>query len=454
MYYVRRNNKFLFLMFDIITIVLSYYLAGMDSMIEKYSLHTCLILVVIGIVVALFSEEYWTISDRGYIQEMKSSFLYVLKVVTLFSFVMLVINIVELELIARKLLLLTLLLIFTIYLERTLAKRINLKYMNDRRDIIVLSDFSEVDNIENQLPNNYNIVAYINEGYETEMFRDKKVLRSKDEIRYFLARHRVDELYANINHDERFSDILKIFEVIGITTKINISPIFNGFDNNTIVTFQGDNIYLTSALKIATLRQLILKRTMDIVVALVGLVLMLIVAIIIYPIVRKQAPGPLIFTQNRVGVNGKRFKIYKFRSMYVDAEERKKELMEQNDLNTTLMFKMEDDPRIFPFGHKMRAWSIDELPQFINVLKGDMSVVGTRPPTVDEYRNYELHHFKRLAVKPGITGMWQVGGRSDIKDFEQVVGLDMKYIENWSLRLDIKIIVKTIGVVLKREGSR
>lgn len=118
------------------------------------------------------------------------------------------------------------------------------------------------------------------------------------------------------------------------------------------------------------------------------------------------------------------------------------------------MFKMEDDPRIFPFGHKLRDWSLDELPQFINVLKGEMSVVGTRPPTLDEYHHYELHHFKRLTTKPGITGLWQVSGRSDITDFEEVVALDMKYIQNWSISEDIKIIAKTFGVVLKREGSR
>lgn len=140
--------------------------------------------------------------------------------------------------------------------------------------------------------------------------------------------------------------------------------------------------------------------------------------------------------------------------MYKDAEERKTKLLSQNELETTLMFKMENDPRVFPFGQKLRDWSLDELPQFVNVLKGDMSVVGTRPPTVDEYTHYDLHHFKRMQVKPGITGMWQVSGRSNILDFEEVVKLDMKYIENWSLRLDIKILVRTIMVVLKREGSK
>ncbi|MCI6871841.1 sugar transferase, partial [Streptococcus hyointestinalis] len=161
-----------------------------------------------------------------------------------------------------------------------------------------------------------------------------------------------------------------------------------------------------------------------------------------------------IFKQKRVGKNGKVFEIYKFRSMYLDAEERKKELMAQNELTSDLMFKMDNDPRIFPFGQKMRNWSLDELPQFINVLKGDMSLIGTRPPTLNEYEKYELHHFKRLAMKPGITGMWQVSGRSNITDFEEVVALDLSYIKNWSVWLDIKIFLKTIKVVLVKEGSK
>ena len=140
--------------------------------------------------------------------------------------------------------------------------------------------------------------------------------------------------------------------------------------------------------------------------------------------------------------------------MYLDAEDRKKELIAQNELTSDLMFKMDNDPRIFPFGQKMRNWSLDELPQFINVLKGDMSLIGTRPPTLNEYEKYELHHFKRLAMKPGITGMWQVSGRSNITDFEEVVALDLSYIKNWSVWLDIKIFLKTIKVVLVKEGSK
>ena len=138
--------------------------------------------------------------------------------------------------------------------------------------------------------------------------------------------------------------------------------------------------------------------------------------------------------------------------MYQDAEARKAELMKQNEMNG-LMFKMKDDPRITKVGKFIRKTSLDEFPQFFNVLLGDMSLVGTRPPTVNEFNEYSNYHKRRLAMKPGITGMWQVSGRSDIKDFEEVVRLDCEYIDNWSLGLDLKILMKTVGIVFTRKGS-
>ena len=139
--------------------------------------------------------------------------------------------------------------------------------------------------------------------------------------------------------------------------------------------------------------------------------------------------------------------------MYADAEKRKQELMSKNEMNG-LMFKMTDDPRITKVGKFIRKTSIDELPQFFNVLKGDMSLVGTRPPTLDEYNQYESHHKRRLSMKPGITGMWQVSGRSNIEDFEDVVKLDVAYIDHWSIWLDIKILLKTVLVVFGHVGAK
>lgn len=191
---------------------------------------------------------------------------------------------------------------------------------------------------------------------------------------------------------------------------------------------------------------------MDIAGGLIGILFTGIAYLIFAPLIKKQSPGPVFFSQTRVGKNGRPFKIYKFRSMYLDAEERKKELMEKNEMKG-FMFKMEDDPRIFPIGRLMRKFSIDELPQFWNVLRGEMSLVGTRPPTMDEFEQYEAHHRARLGNKPGLTGMWQVSGRSKITDFEEVVSLDTYYISNWNLALDIRILFKTVKVVLLGRGA-
>lgn len=162
---------------------------------------------------------------------------------------------------------------------------------------------------------------------------------------------------------------------------------------------------------------------------------------------------PAIFVQKRVGKNGRIFNFYKFRSMYIDAEKRKKELMAKNQMQGG-MFKMDNDPRITPIGQFIRKTSLDELPQFYNVLVGDMSLVGTRPPTVDEFEKYTPSQKRRLNFKPGITGLWQVSGRSNITDFDEVVKLDVEYIDNWSIWSDIKILLKTIFVVFKKEGSK
>ena len=219
---------------------------------------------------------------------------------------------------------------------------------------------------------------------------------------------------------------------------------------------------LTSSVRVASSWQVLLKRLMDICGGLVGLLLTGILTIFIGPAIYIASPGPIFFSQIRVGKNGKRFKIYKFRSMYLDAEKRKKDLMDKNEMNG-LMFKMEADPRIIGsgpdgtrhgLGWLIRKTSLDEFPQFWNVLKGDMSLVGTRPPTEDEWKQYKPYHRARLAVKPGLTGMWQVSGRSDITDFEEVVKLDMKYVKNWCFGMDIKILFKTIFVVLAGIGSK
>lgn len=232
--------------------------------------------------------------------------------------------------------------------------------------------------------------------------------------------------------------------------------------NNQQLDRLGGYLVLSTNVRMATSKQLFLKRLMDICGAIAGLVCTGLITIVLAPAIYLASPGPVFFSQVRVGRNGRKFRVYKFRSMYMDAEERKKDLMEQNEIKG-FMFKMNADPRIIGSGSDgtrhglgwfIRKTSIDEFPQFWNILKGEMSLVGTRPPTVDEWEQYEHHHRARMAIKPGLTGMWQVSGRSDITDFEEVVRLDMEYIQNWNIAMDIKILLKTVLVVFKGEGSR
>ena len=197
-----------------------------------------------------------------------------------------------------------------------------------------------------------------------------------------------------------------------------------------------------------------LRRFQDILFSLIAIIILSPVMLItVISIIIDDPKGGPVFSQIRVGKNGKEFKMYKFRSMVVDAEDRLKELLEENEMDGPV-FKIADDPRITRVGKFIRKTSIDELPQLFNVLKGDMSLVGTRPPTVDEYKQYESHHKRRLSMKPGITGLWQVSGRSNIEDFEEVVKLDVTYIDNWSLWNDIKILFKTVYVVFAGRGAK
>ena len=204
---------------------------------------------------------------------------------------------------------------------------------------------------------------------------------------------------------------------------------------------------------------------MDIVGGLVGCLFTLIIMIFVGPMIYIASPGPIFFSQERIGRNGRKFKMYKFRSMYMDAEERKKELMAQNKVGDGMMFKMDFDPRIIgnkvlPNGKKktgigqfIRKTSLDEFPQFFNILVGDMSLVGTRPPTLDEWEKYEPHHRARMSFRPGLTGLWQVSGRSNITDFEEVVKLDTQYIGEWSVKNDLRIIFKTVVSIMQSDGA-
>lgn len=277
----------------------------------------------------------------------------------------------------------------------------------------------------------------------------------------------VDEVFYLQADDEVINkELMDTIMDMGIT--VHICPQFLSDKDWPKVEMRklGQYKVLTSSIKFVSPDRLIAKRIMDIIGGIVGCIITGLLCLFVGPAIYSKDPGPIFFKQERIGLNGKPFMIYKFRSMYMDAEERKAALMEQNKIDDNRMFKMDDDPRIIGsekkgkdgkpkgIGNFIRRTSIDEFPQFFNVLKGDMSLVGTRPPLPAEWEQYDIHHRARMTVKPGITGLWQVSGRSTITDFDEVVRLDLQYIENWSFREDIRILLKTVAVVVKGSGAK
>lgn len=299
-----------------------------------------------------------------------------------------------------------------------------------------------------------------------EVIEEVPVTSNVDTIQEFLRDKWVDEVYISL--PDQFpapNDLINRLTEMGIVVHVELDKAGTEAWQIRQVQYIGHQMVQTISMTNVSTRHVIAKRAMDIVGGIVGCLFTVVLTVFVGPLIYIQSPGPIFFSQTRVGKNGKKFKMYKFRSMYPDAEARKQELMKENRIEDGLMFKLEADPRIIGckilpdgtvkkgIGNIIRDYSLDEFPQFFNVLKGDISLVGTRPPTVDEWEKYNYHHRARLAIKPGITGLWQISGRSNITDFEEVVELDKKYIREWSLGMDLRILLKTVLVVLKKEGS-
>ena len=278
-----------------------------------------------------------------------------------------------------------------------------------------------------------------------------------EEYLEFATQNVVDEVFIQVDDMQSREHFLKNmileFEKMGVVVNLNLDLFDLGLTGEKRIYNLEQYHVVAFSSRLFDYRMVMIKRLVDIIGSLIGILLTIIIGIFLAPILLLESKGPLIFCQKRVGVNGRIFNFYKFRSMYADAEERKKELMAQNEMQG-LMFKMENDPRITKTGAFIRKTSIDELPQFWNVLKGDMSLVGTRPPTLDEYQQYSYYQKRRISFRPGITGLWQISGRNDIKNFDDVVRLDLEYIDNWSLLLDFKIIMRTVWVVFRGSGAR
>ncbi len=291
-------------------------------------------------------------------------------------------------------------------------------------------------------------------GELKEEFCGYKVLGKVEDLIEICKNNLVDEVVFCIpkSHVVDVEAYLQELEKLGITVRLVLDFYELSKYKTDLSVFDNRLPILTFHMKSLDAQQLLAKRLLDIAGSLVGLLVMVLVLPFAAMAIRLEDPGPIFFSQERVGENGRVFRIWKFRSMYVDAEERKRELLDRNEMSGAI-FKIKDDPRVTRVGRFLRKTSLDEFPQFWNVLKGEMSLVGTRPPTPDEVSQYDNWHRRRITMKPGITGMWQVSGRNRIEDFDEIVKLDLAYIDTWNIWLDIQILFKTVKTVLARDGS-
>jgi exopolysaccharide biosynthesis polyprenyl glycosylphosphotransferase len=268
-----------------------------------------------------------------------------------------------------------------------------------------------------------------------------------------LRSHTVDEVVFALDGDRNLnlSSYLNTCKKMGIPARI-LPALWQPGDKSLSIEKCQEVPFLTIRVSNFNATGLLYKRLLDLVGGLVGTIAVFILSPFVAVAIKLDSPGPVLFKQKRMGSHGRIFNLYKFRTMYRDADQRRQELMVQNEMNGA-MFKMADDPRITRVGKWLRKTSLDEFPQFLNVLRGEMSLVGTRPPMIEEVEAYQPQHLKRISAKPGITGLWQVSGRNKITDFDEVVELDCNYLDNWRFYDDIKILLKTALVVLQRKGA-
>lgn len=425
-------------------------------------LNLSIVLALANFISIIFLDSYKNVLQRGYFEELKST---IKSNVSTLMFVLFYMFLTQksdqfsrMIIIFLPLCNLILNYIIRIFWKKYILFRTIKSRIKQQRSIMLITTYNQVYDIVENINKDKVLGVYISSIclLDCDMIGKEikgiPVIAKASTIIDYIKSNVVDEVFVSATEKDIDISLFKILRLAGIVTHISIIKTETALATN-IVEQWGQYTVVTSSINIVSKRDKIIKRSIDIVGSLVGLILTALISIVIIPIIYIQSPGSIFYSQERVGKGGRKFKIYKFRSMYPDADKRKKELMKENSIEDERMFKMPDDPRIYPFGRIIRKYSLDEFPQFLNVLKGDMSLVGTRPPTVDEYERYELHHRSRLAIQPGITGMWQVSGRSKIKNFEDVVKLDNKYIKDWSLGLDIKILLATIKVVVMGDGG-
>lgn len=480
--YRKKNSEWLkhldFEILDIICLEIAFMVAyffrhvGLNFYMVKLYMRLCIVLVVIDIAVLFFTNNYKGIIQRNHWQELIA----VAQHITVVEFLLLLFEYLaqETAILSRTVFLVSwwLAIALCFICRCTWKNFVRKRVMSEKNQasMLLITTENRLGELAAKLrQKNYRefrigSVSILDDnayGKDNIIEANIPIIYGKDTLLEYIRQNVVDEVFIDVYQDKKqLTELTDIFLQMGIVVHVGMGFLPENLPN-AFMDRIGEADAITASINTATGWQLSVKRITDIVGAVVGLAIMGVAFIFVAPIIKRQSPGPVFFKQKRVGKNGRTFYIYKFRSMYMDAEERKKELMAQNEMQG-LMFKMDNDPRIIGsekgpgkgIGNFIRKTSIDELPQFWNILKGDMSLIGTRPPTVNEYEQYDLHHKIRLSMKPGLTGMWQVSGRSDITDFEEVVRLDTEYIEHWSIGLDLKILFKTIKVVFEGEGSK
>ena len=312
-----------------------------------------------------------------------------------------------------------------------------------------------VDGLGNQRSWGHHVVGYLNGDQKANpAISSVPCLGSTEDFDRTLYEHQIDEVIFALPKGSPLDLDKYLGKCKNIGVAARIVPAMFDVSNPSlrVETIQGIPT-ITDFEEIRSSSGLLYKRILDISTGIIGTLILMGIYPIVALAIKIDSPGPVFFKQRRVGRHGRHFYLYKFRSMVSGAESRKSELLVNNDTPWPI-YKTEDDPRLTRVGRFLRKTSLDEFPQFINVLKGEMSIVGTRPPTPDEVKHYEDWHRRRISSKPGVTGLWQISGRKDITDFSEVVKLDLQYLDHWNFRRDLAILGKTFWIVLARKGAK
>lgn len=460
------------ILIDIFAVIIAFLVAinlrfsqfGEEKIINDRVYLVCVLVVLTSVLYGVFSDFNRDFFARGYFIEVVSIAKYEVALLLMFGAIVFLVQAKEfsrLVFVYFGLIDYALTCLLHIAFKKIVLEMVGKSNISEKVLIVTTSDYINeiLDDVERSMDWNSEVsaIALVDREYKPvneEKIKGIPVVAGKKDLIEVATLMPLDVVFIHVPDGDLtvIRDNIEQFEMMGVTCHYNVEKKELNLEGKTAGHFAGYTV-MTFSLNERDYRRVLIKKIMDIIGSIVGLLITAVITPFVALAIKIESPGPVFFAQERVGKNGRRFKIYKFRSMYQDAEERKAQLLKENEVKG-LMFKMEDDPRVTKVGKFIRKTSIDELPQFYNVLKGEMSLVGTRPPTVDEFEKYSAYYKRRLSITPGLTGMWQVSGRSDIDDFDEVVKLDIEYIENWSLTLDIKIILQTIGVVLFGKGAK